>query len=138
MKQLKQLQRAVAQKRWAPGSEVLTQVRQAGYQRHFTKIEVHELSLAGHVRPDTVECLRADTRFAKGGLHRLHPEVEPPRIDFRAWSGAFGKGSLQIVISKRTGRCHCDVDRFNPYQDVVNIVGHAYEVIDGWWKRLWA
>lgn len=128
------MKQALQRLRYAPGSAVQQQLEASGYfPEMFTAKLIEERAVSGRVRLLMVDQLRKDARFAKGGLHRLHPEVGKNRIDFRAWSGTFGKGSLQIVIDKKTGRCHCDIDLFNPYQDVVNIVGHAYEVLKGWW-----
>jgi hypothetical protein len=82
-----------------------------------------------------VVSLRRDRRFNEGMLHRLHADVGNNLTDFRSTRGAFGQGSLQIVVDLTTGTFYADVDLFNPYQDVVNWVGHAGEVVAGWFRR---
>lgn len=82
-----------------------------------------------------IEKLDRDGRFVSGGLHRLHPEVGEPRREWRSYTGAFGPGSLQIVLNTKNGECYADVDQFNPYQDAVNWIGHAGEVIGGLFRR---
>lgn len=80
--------------------------------------------------------LQQDDRFASGILHGLHADVGEDRADFRSHTGALGKGSLQIVVDKQTGRAYADVDRFSPYSDVVGFLGHAFgEVIPGWFRK---
>lgn len=119
-----------------PANEVIEQIRTAGYLDYLTEIQLGDVSVAARTNLAIVDRLRKDPRFAKGGLHKLHPEVGKRRIDFRAHTGVLGKGSLQIVVGKDTGRVHCDVDRFSPYSDVAGFVGHAGEVIGHWWKRI--
>jgi hypothetical protein len=44
--------------------------------------------------------------------------------------------SLQIVVDQYTGNFYADTDRFNPYQDVVSVLGHAFvEVLPGLLKK---
>jgi hypothetical protein len=44
---------------------------------------------------------------------------------------------MQLVIDQQTGHFHVDVDRFNPYQDVVNFFGHAFgEVLPNLFRRI--
>lgn len=53
------------------------------------------------------------------------------------FTGTFGDGILQIVIDQDTGRFHVDVDRFNPYEDVVNFFGHTFaEVLPNLFRRI--
>jgi hypothetical protein len=73
--------------------------------------------------------------FRKGGLHGRHKDIGPDRVDYRSNRGSLGAGSLQVVISKRTGMAFIDMDRFNPYEDVVSHIGHLIEVIHNAWTR---
>ena len=79
--------------------------------------------------------LRADDRFKEGLFYGLHRDVGHALTDFRSFRGALGEGSLQIVIDKETGRFYADVDKWNPYADVVNFIGHTCEVIAGCYSR---
>jgi hypothetical protein len=89
------------------------------------------------VLPNCLAKLMGDTeRFALGGLHHLHPEVGEHRWDFRSYRGTFGPGSLQLVVDYQTGRFYADIDLWNPYQDVVNWIGHSAEVVGPRLKRL--
>lgn len=76
---------------------------------------------------------RLDTRrtgiFRWGRLHGRHKDIGPDRVDYRSNRGSLGAGSLQVVISKRTGMALIDMDRFSPYEDVVSHIGHLMEVI---------
>lgn len=93
-------------------------------------------TLLGTVRvPETIERLKTDRRFACGIFYGLHRDVGEDLIDFRSFNGELGRGSLQLVIDKRTGACYADIDAHNPYQDVVRIVGHFGELVGHWWKR---
>lgn len=84
-----------------------------------------------------LERLSSDPRFARGAFHGLHQDVGGKRVDFRSFSGAIGRGSLQLVISRETCRAYADIDKHNPYQDVVSIIGHNFgEVIPHWLKRV--
>lgn len=119
-----------------PANEVIEQVRRAGYLDYLSEIQLGDVSVLARTNLELINRLRADRRFAKGRLHRLHPEVGERRVDFRAHTGELGEGSLQIVIGRDTSRVYCDVDRFSPYSDVAGFVGHAGEVINHWWKRI--
>jgi hypothetical protein len=118
-------------------AEILRQLDQAGYVDDLLQFEVLDQSISGTIALAAIARLRNDTRFAKGALHGLHEDVGEHRLDFRSYNGALGKGSLQLVIDKETGRFYCDLDDHNPYQDVVRFLGHAFgEVIPNWVKRL--
>ena len=85
-----------------------------------------ELRMVAHV-------LRVDPRFTEGDLHGLHVDVGKRRTDFRSQRNSIGRGSLQVVVDLDSGRFYADIDKWNPYQDAVNWVGHAVgEVIPGW------
>lgn len=116
-------------------TEVGRQLIAAGVLSHLYELELFPTSVRGWSYPALLFALRADPRVVEGMLHGLHPEVGEVRTDFRSYRGTFGKGSLQIVVDCRTGRFYADVDQWNPYADVVNWVGHAGEVIAGWWRR---
>lgn len=82
-----------------------------------------ELRMVAHV-------LRVDKRFHEGALHRLHADVGKHRTDFRSFKGEVCPGSLQVVVDLKSGRFYADIDGWNPYQDLVNWVGHTFgEVI---------
>jgi hypothetical protein len=81
--------------------------------------------------------LKNDPNFANGWLYGFHRDVGDNLADFRSFTGTFGDGSLQIVMDRYTGNFWIDVDRFNPYQDVVNFFGHAFvEVLPNLFKKL--
>lgn len=118
--------------------EVVRQLRASGYWSDISGVISDAATVRGRLRLDAIERLRSDARFANGALHGLHQDVGDHRIDFRSYNGEFGKGSLQIVVDKKTGRCYVDVDKHNPYQDLVRFIGHTGEVIHGWlsgWKK---
>lgn len=116
---------------------VFEQLERTGYLRYLTLATVESSYVTGTANLAVLEHLSRDDRFAHGPLHGLHTDVGPDRVDYRSFRGAFGKGSLQIVISKETGRCYCDVDKWNPYADVVGFVGHAFgEVVPHWVRRI--
>ncbi len=118
------------------------QLGAAGILRYLTPIAVTDRMISASSSPhhDTViRTLMEDPRFLCGSLHGLHVDVGTDRRDFRAIRGALGKdykGSLQIVIDATTGNFYADVDRYNPYADVVDWCGHAFgEVVPHLWKR---
>lgn len=80
-----------------------------------------------------VHVLRRNKRFTEGSLHGLHVDVGKRRTDFRSERNSVGVGSLQIVVDLESGRFYADIDKWNPYQDAVNWLGHAFgEVLPGW------
>lgn len=108
----------------------------AGVVPFLLSVEIEPTCVRGWSYPGLLQHLRQHEAFTEGALHGLHPEVGEDRTDFRAWRRAFGSGSLQIVIDTRTGRYYADIDQWNPYEDVVNWVGHAGEVLRGWWRKV--
>jgi hypothetical protein len=75
--------------------------------------------------------------FAHGILYGFHTDVGRNLTDFRSYTGTFGNGSLQIVMDWNTGYFYSDVDRFNPYQDVINAFGHLFgEVLPHLFRRI--
>lgn len=84
--------------------------------------------------------LVADGSFAKGALYGFHINEVPGGnlTDIRSYTGTFGDGSLQIVVSANSLNFYADVDRFNPYQDLVNFFGHTFlEVLPGLFHFKW-
>lgn len=118
------------------GADVVRQLKQSGALLHAPgALEVEAYSVRGRTGLLMVVQLRRDSRFAEGTLHRLHADVGTNLTDFRSHRGAFGKGSLQIVVDLTTGQFYADVDLFSPYTDLVNFMGHTGEVIAGWWRK---
>lgn len=117
--------------------DVLQQITDAGYLEYFQSyVEVPaRRAVIGFVKPGVVAKLKLDDRFCSGPWHLLHADVGEPRCEFRSHTGKLGKGSVQWVINTETGACYCDIDRFSPYSDLVGLVGHAGEVVGGWFKR---
>ena len=65
-------------------------------------------------------------------------DVGAKLTDFRSYRGVLGKGSLQIVLDKETGRFYADCDKFNIYEDLVNIFGHSFgEVVPYFVRSSW-
>jgi hypothetical protein len=116
---------------------VLDQLERAGYLRYLLVRSATETAVRGTIRLVVINMLERDERFAQGALYGLHREVGTHLTDFRGYRGAFGKGSLQLVIDGKTGECYADIDSWNPYEDVVSWVGHSVEVVRGW-LRGWA
>lgn len=115
--------------------EVFAQLHAAGVVPWLRAYQFNPGSVTGRIDLRVIRRLRADPRFCEGPLHGLHADVGEDRLDFRSDRGAFGWGSLQIVVDKTTGRFYADVDAHSPYTDLVNWIGHAGEVIGGWFKR---
>jgi hypothetical protein len=120
----------------AAGTEALRQLLRAGYDRHLRETAVHGVSISFYLSSEGRARLAMDERFAQGPLHHLHSDVGDDLTDYRAYHGAFGKGSLQIVVDRSTGRAYADVDRWSPYGDVAGFLGHTGEVIGGFFTRL--
>lgn len=116
--------------------EARRQLEKAGLLQHFVQLQVSELAVTGIIVNISafLATLRARNEWQEGSLHHLHADIGPNRADFRAHRGAFGKGSLQIVLDTNMGRCYADVDAFSPYEDVVGWLGHAGEVVKGWFS----
>lgn len=122
--------------------ECAAQLGAAQIIRYLTPIAVTDRMVTAHSFPHQttiIEQLLHDDRFASGALHGLHVTVGLDRRDFRAYRGALGKhhkGSLQIVIDATTGNFYADIDAWNPYEDVISWVGHAFgEVVPHWLRR---
>jgi hypothetical protein len=119
--------------------EIRAQLEKAGLTPYLLDADPssHEYAVTGRFRVTAINALRADTRFASGLLYQLHRDVGQHLTEFRAHPGELGQGSLQIVIDKTTGRFYADLDKYNPYTDLVNSIGHAFgEVIPGWLKKM--
>lgn len=119
--------------------EVIRQLTKSGYFPHvFNRYTVSEdgATLVGNVQVGLVDLLKLDAKFANGNFYGLHRDVGGALIDFRSYNGAFGKGSMQLVISQATGDCYADIDDHNPYQDLVRFVGHTGELVSHAFKRL--
>lgn len=127
-------------RRVLPVSEVLQQVKKTGYEPYFREMETGPTYFRAHILPHMLPVLlramRNDSRFREGLLFGLHRDVGNALTDFRAHTGTFGDGSLQLVIDQKTGACYGDVDRFSPYSDVAGFVGHSGEVIGGFWRNV--
>lgn len=115
---------------------VVLQLSAAGYIADFLSYSENGETLLGTVKLDVIEKLKQDARFACGVFYGLHRDVGHDLIDFRSFTGTLGKGSLQLVIDKKTGACYADIDGHNPYQDLVGTLGHLFgAVIPGFFKR---
>ncbi len=66
---------------------------------------------------------------------KLHADVGFPRVEFRGLGGAFGEGSLQVVIGP--DGFYADIDRWNPLESVTGLLKHnAFEVwLPRWLRR---
>lgn len=117
-------------------TEAHRQLEAAGYLDFLSSVDCSvESCVRAKADLDIVPALRADRRFKEGIGHLLHADVGDDRTDFRGHRGEFGKGSLQIVVDKRTGVFYCDVDGWSPYEDVIGLFAHAGEVIRNRWRR---
>jgi hypothetical protein len=120
-------------------TDILAQLQGAGLTDYIAELDPShaESAVHGRMRVDVVARLSTDARFASGVLYQLHRDVGANLTEFRAYPGEIGDGSLQIVIDKTTGRFYADIDRFNPYADVVNAGGHAFvEVLPNWLRAM--
>jgi len=118
-------------------TEIHAQLTAAGLSPYLVDTAASEYAVSGRLRIEAINVLRGDPRFASGLLYQLHKDVGKHLTEFRAHPGELGPGSLQIVIDKTTGRFYADIDRFNPYSDLVNSIGHAFgEVVPGWLKKV--
>lgn len=123
-----------------PGADVIAQLEAAQLKPWLSEIVIGPKSVTATIRqeqlPNFLITMRARKEdFAEGVLFGLHLDVGDELTDFRSFRGKFGKGSMQIVLDKRTGRFYADVDLWNPYADLVNFVGHTGEVLANWFRR---
>lgn len=116
-------------------NEVLRQLEVAGYRNHLSWEQCDDDSLEAWAIGALIPDLRKDTRFQEGLLFGLHRNIGKHLTDFRGFRGAFGKGSLQIVVDKKTGRCYADVDGWSPYADLIGAVMHMGEVVKHLWRK---
>lgn len=117
-------------------TEAHRQLEKAGYLLFLTGVDCSvESCVRAKADLRIVTVLRGDRRFKEGIGHLLHVDVGTHRLDFRGHRNEFGKGSLQIVIDKKTGVFYSDVDAFSPYSDLIGLFGHAAEVIRNRWRR---
>jgi hypothetical protein len=117
-------------------SAVMDQIARAGYSQFVQDYVEHGDTLLGNVDLELIDRLHHDPRFASGVFYGFHRDVGGDLIDFRSYNGELGEGSLQLVIDRFTGAIYADIDRFNPYQDVVRIFGHLFrEVLPGFFRR---
>jgi YD repeat-containing protein len=120
-----------------PQSAVDYQLTISGYSAYITEAHWTPEGYSGKMDPSAYSNLINDGNFANGFLYGFHTDVGRNLRDFRSYTGSFGDGSLQIVLSSSTGDFHIDVDRFNPYQDVVNFFGHSFvEVLPSLFKKI--
>ena len=120
-----------------PKSAVDWQIWNSGYEDYILSMTWTGKGYEGRMSPGVFDWLKDDPNFANGVLYGMHRDVGDNLRDFRSYSGTFGDGSLQIVMDQHSGRFWIDVDRFNPYQDVVNFFGHAFvEVLPNWFKKV--
>lgn len=118
--------------------DIREQLERAGYLSYVASYTPEGRGWRGRIDLEVISLLDRDDRFAKGLLYGLHLDVGDGRnlVDYRSYTGALGRGSLQIVIDRDTGDCWIDVDRHCPYEDVVRFIGHAGEVIAGFFAWL--
>ena len=117
--------------------DVRAQLEAAGLTPYLVDTSASDHAVSGRMRITAINVLRADPRFASGLLYQLHKDVGEDLTEFRAHPGEIGKGSLQIVIDKQTGRFYADIDGFSPYSDVVNWIGHAFgEVVPSFFRKV--
>jgi hypothetical protein len=118
------------------GDQVLEQLKAVGCFQFIHDYIVGPISVAGTCELRMVaHVLRKDARFIEGFLHWLHVDVGPNRTDFRSVKGSVGVGSLQVVVDLKSGRFYSDVDGWNPYQDLVNWIGHTVSDVFGVGKK---
>lgn len=116
--------------------DLINQLTKARLINYISNIEYSAKGIKGNVNAILfLSIIRKDLRFQEGLLHGLHKDIGPQRRDFRSFNGTFGKGSLQVVISKKNNRLHADIDSHSPYNDVVSFVIHSGVVIWNWIRR---
>jgi hypothetical protein len=119
--------------------EAVQQLDVAGYLGHVSSdMETHgSTGLRFSVDLAVLPLLEQDERFGQGFLHGLHKDIGKDLTDFRSFNGKLGRGSLQIVVDRKTGNAYMDIDHHNPYNDLVRFVGHSGEVAGHFLGRLW-
>ena len=118
-------------------NEALRRLRVSGYAPYLDQIYVNGPTVTYVVNrkllPILEKRLQHDEHFYACPWHALHAHLGGDRFCYRAYKED-GEGlSLQIVVSRETGRGDADVDRFNT-QDLVNVVRHNAEEVA--WPRL--
>lgn len=109
-------------------NEAHRQLEKAGLLNYLAWIEADEDSIEAWAAAALIPDLRKHPSFVETPWWWLHRTLGKHLTDFRGLRGAFGNGSLQIVVDKKTGRCYADVDGFAPV-DVYGSVMHMAEVI---------
>lgn len=119
----------------ADDAPVLQQILAAGLYPFLQDCDISDdgASVDGIASALILDNLDNNAYFLRGPLSALHPEIGTPRRDYRSLQGKYGPGSLQCVINPVTLKVHLDIDRYNPYHDLVRWVGHTGEVLKGWW-----
>ncbi|HEY0005397.1 MAG TPA: hypothetical protein VGB17_11360 [Pyrinomonadaceae bacterium] len=117
--------------------EAQYQLWNAGLLGYASELTWNGHGYTGYFPTWIYDSLMGDSDFANGILYGFHVDVGRNAHDFRSYTGTFGDGSLQIVMDRYTGHFYADVDRFNPYQDVVNAFGHVFgEVLPHLFRRI--
>ncbi len=89
----------------------------------------YECSMSPSDASQFLTTVQQNSNEACGVLYGFHTDEAAGlggMVDCRSFTGTYGDGSMQIVGSVNSGNFHIDVDQFNPYQDVVNFLGHAF------------
>ena len=123
----------------ADWQDVYRQFSELPYRHVFGPCSIPNDFEVHFIPPDVdvaIAYLRDDWRFKEGVFHLLHDDIGGDRVDFRSHTGELGWGSMQISISQETGRGMADVDARGFYTDVWGQIGHAGEVIAGWWRKV--
>lgn len=121
--------------------KVLEQLEKAGYLADCAQLSVTGEAVRFVLFPSAVDRLRADKEFASGPGYLYHKDIGDHLLDFRSFEGSFGKGSLQIVVDATSGEAYADIDKHNPYQDVVGFLTHNLgevvpHTVRDWWRKL--
>lgn len=117
-------------------AQVREQLFASGYLRYVSEHTEAGHGWYGRMDLAVLPALRADDRFASGVFWGMHQDVGSHLCDYRSFNGKFGPGSLQLVIDRETGHFWADIDRHNPYEDLVRFFGHAFtEVLPGFFRR---
>ena len=115
-------------------NEAYKQLTRCGALAYLKNVKILGPAVYADADLQIIDALKADKSFLAGIGHLLHGDVGDDRCDFRSIRGSFGKGSLQIVVSKQTWKLYADIDMFSPYDDVLGFFGHIGEVLK-FWKR---